>query len=186
MPDKHGVPLVFDAARKQLNITVVVEPPFKPLRFRHAWADAPQCMLFASVCICALVEPVLLLGSPFTQPRGFFVVARMNLPVMPSVRTLCDRTPPCLRINALARWPTPSAHEHRHCTTLAPSLHTVNGSFLFSFFSSPGPVLTTHRPHLILRPILLVRVPVAGHRQRHHYHAHPAVQRYHPRGRSCA
>ena len=41
-------PVVFDAIKHELTLTVVVEPPWKPLAFRHAWQDAPQCMLFGS------------------------------------------------------------------------------------------------------------------------------------------
>lgn len=48
MHDKHGDPLAYDPVAKELTLTVVIEPPWKPLRLRHAWADAPQCMLFAS------------------------------------------------------------------------------------------------------------------------------------------
>jgi hypothetical protein len=45
-PDKHGVPLVYHAANHSVTLTLVIEPPWKPAAVRHAWQDAPQCMLF--------------------------------------------------------------------------------------------------------------------------------------------
>ena len=45
--DKHGVPLTFNHANQTITLTMVVEPPFKPTAVRHAWQDAPQCMIFA-------------------------------------------------------------------------------------------------------------------------------------------
>ena len=55
VPDKHGTPLVFNAANSTVTLTMVVEPPFKPAAVRHAWQDAPQCMLFGQPGgICSL------------------------------------------------------------------------------------------------------------------------------------
>lgn len=48
VPDKHGTPLVYDTATKQLQLTMVVEPPWKPSGLRHSWRDAPQCLLFGA------------------------------------------------------------------------------------------------------------------------------------------
>lgn len=45
-PDKHGVPLLYNAANSTVVLTMVIEPPFKPAAVRYAWQDAPQCMLF--------------------------------------------------------------------------------------------------------------------------------------------
>lgn len=46
-PGKHGVPLVYNATARQLTLRLTIEPPFDPAGLRHAWLDAPQCMLFA-------------------------------------------------------------------------------------------------------------------------------------------
>eukprot|EP00037_Helgoeca_nana_P004339 m.44880 g.44880 ORF g.44880 m.44880 type:complete len:549 (+) comp15079_c0_seq2:30-1676(+) len=47
-PDKHGVPFTYNPRTGQMTFIVVVQPPWRPSKFRHAWSDAPQCILFAS------------------------------------------------------------------------------------------------------------------------------------------
>ena len=45
-PDKHGVPVTYNATTRELVVLVVVEPPWLPSKLRHSWQDAPQCVLF--------------------------------------------------------------------------------------------------------------------------------------------